>query len=396
MTGIPHYNVSELTYLIKNTLENQFPVIRVQGEISTFRPASSGHCYFNLKDRDSIINAVMFRQQRSRLPFAPADGQSVVILGRVSVYPQRGNYQLICESMEQAGQGDILLRLEWLKKQLEKEGLFDPSGKRPLPKYPYCIAVVTSLRGAALQDILQILQRRMKSCKILIKDTVVQGESSASSILNSLQFVNAREDVDLIILSRGGGSLEDLLSFSDEAVVRAVAKSRIPVITGIGHEIDFSLCDFAADFRAATPSAAAEIVSQHTVEAFNHLHQLKSQINQSMVHGLEKQRWRFSQWDRSVLSESMKNHLENRQQTVDLWRIENQKILSDKIQKNRYRVKVCREILMASSPEQILSRGFALVRHGENIVTSAKVLKQGDRVQLQFHDLEKTAVIEGD
>jgi len=396
MTGIPSYNVSELTFLIKNTLENQFPVVRVQGEISTFRPASSGHCYFNLKDRDAVISAVMFRQQRNQLSFSPADGQSVTVIGRVSVYPQRGNYQLICETMEQSGQGDILMRLELLKQKLGQEGLFDPARKRPLPKYPACIAVVTSMRGAALQDILQVLKRRMRSCRILIRDTVVQGDTSAASIVKGLDAVNARDDVDLIILSRGGGSLEDLLSFSDERVVRAVAASRVPVLTGIGHEIDFSLSDFAADARAATPSAAAEIASQFMVEASGRLAGLKVQLKQAMDHSLEKQRWKFGLNNVNVLASLLKQQIENRQQTVDFWKIELLKTFRERIQNSRYRMNVCREILDATSPDNILSRGFVLVRKGDHIVTSGEVLNQGDKIQLQFHDRERAAVIEGE
>ncbi len=396
MTGIPRYNVSELTYLIKNTLENQFPVIRVTGEISTFRPASSGHCYFNLKDSDALISAVMFRQQRIRLNFSPADGMSVTVLGRVSVYPQRGNYQIICEDMEQSGQGDILMRLELLKQKLSQEGLFDPSKKRELPRYPSCIAVITSLRGAALQDILQVLKRRMRSFRVLVKDTVVQGDSSAASILRGLQLVNQRQDVDLIILARGGGSLEDLLSFSDEEVVRAVAASRIPVITGIGHEIDFSLSDFAADVRAATPSAAAEIVSRFTVETEDRLKQLRYQLKQAMDHGLERQRWKFSRINREILLDSMKSQIENRQQTLDFMNNERTGFLLDRIKGYRYSLNVAREILRASSPDTILSRGFALVRKGDGLVVSGADLESGDRIRLQFHDRERSAVVDGD
>ncbi|MDC7234129.1 MAG: exodeoxyribonuclease VII large subunit, partial [Spirochaetales bacterium] len=203
LNGIPSYNVSELTYLIKNTLENSFPVVRVKGEISTFRPAASGHCYFNLKDKDSVINAVLFRGQRQRLGFKPEDGMSVEVIGRISVYAQRGNYQLICESMEQSGRGDLLYQLEMLKQKLDGEGLFSPDNKRPLPRYPKTIGVVTSARGAALQDIIQVLKRRMRSFRLLVMDTVVQGDSSAQSIVRSLEDLNKRDDVDVIILARG-------------------------------------------------------------------------------------------------------------------------------------------------------------------------------------------------
>ncbi|MDA3956989.1 exodeoxyribonuclease VII large subunit [Oceanispirochaeta sp.] len=396
MTGIPSYNVSELTYLIKNTLEDQFPVVRVQGEISTFRPAASGHCYFNLKDRDAVITAVLFRQQRQQLTFNPVDGQSVSVIGRVTVYPQRGNYQLICETMEKTGRGDILYQLELLKKRLQGEGLFDLSAKKALPPYPACIAVVTSLRGAALQDILQVLQRRMQSCRILIKDTVVQGDSSAASIIRSLNIVNKMTDVDLIILARGGGSLEDLLSFSNEEVVRAVASSRLSIITGIGHEIDFSLADFAADLRAATPSAAAEIVSQNSIEAPTRVKQMKSQLMQAMKHSFEKQRWRLSLCDRVVLQAALLDQISQRQQTIDFWRMETKRTFLNRINEFKHINRMNIEFLEASSPEKILSRGYALVSRNEKIMGRAGDLTEGDRVDLQFFDGTKSATIEGE
>ncbi|QEN07498.1 exodeoxyribonuclease VII large subunit [Oceanispirochaeta crateris] len=396
MTGIPRYNVSELTYLIKNQLEDSFPVVRVQGEISNFRPAASGHCYFNLKDKDAVISAVLFRQQRQLLTFKPGDGQSVAVIARVTVYAQRGNYQLICESMEETGRGDLLYQLEQLKMKLQGEGLFDSKFKRPLPLYPSCIGVVTSLRGAALQDILQILQRRMSSCRILIKDTVVQGDSSARSVLKSLEVLNQRDDIDLIILARGGGSLEDLLSFSDEAVVRAVAASRHPIISGIGHEIDFSLSDFAADMRAATPSAAAEIVSQRSVEAPAKVKQIKSQLLQGMKHSLEKQKWKLSRCSKEDLETSLLQQISMQQQSIDLWKMETKRVLQDRISQIRHMNRVNKEVLEASSPHYILSRGYALVRKDGNLISQANQLTQGDHVHLQFTDGQISAVIEGD
>ncbi|MBF9017668.1 MULTISPECIES: exodeoxyribonuclease VII large subunit [unclassified Oceanispirochaeta] len=394
MNGIPSYNVSELTYMIKNTLENQFPVVRVKGEISNFRPAASGHCYFNLKDKDAVINAVLFRQQRSTLDFTPADGMSVTVIGRLSVYAQRGNYQLICESMEQSGRGDLLYQLELLKKRLEQEGLFDPELKKELPLYPRTIGAVTSARGAALQDIIQVLKRRMKSFRLIVNDTVVQGEYSAPSIVRSIESMNKRDDIDVIILARGGGSLEDLLSFSDERVVRAVAASRIPLISGVGHEIDFSLADFAADMRAPTPSAAAEIVSEATLDLEQKIRRSREELKQLLQHSMEKTRWRFSSCDRTVLDGIMTGRIEDIRQIPDLWHLDNNKLLSDRIGSWRSQTALMSETISSVSPENILARGFPLIFKDNKIINSAEQVKSGDRLSLRFRDGEKTALVE--
>lgn len=395
MSGIPSYRVSELTYLIKNTLENQFPIVRVTGEISNFRPAASGHCYFNLKDKDAVINAVLFKQQRNVLDFTPADGMSVTVIGRVSVYAQRGNYQLICESMEQSGRGDLLYQLELLKKRLENEGLFAQELKQILPLYPRTIGAVTSARGAAVQDIIQVLKRRMKSFRLIISDTVVQGEYSAVSIVKSIESMNKRDDIDIIILSRGGGSLEDLLSFSDERVVRAVSASHIPIITGVGHEIDFSLVDFAADMRAPTPSAAAEIVSAASLELEDKLKRSRDELKQLLNHSIEKTRWRFSTCNKSILTNIMSGRIEEYKQIPDIWLIENDKKITDRINSWRSQCILMKETISSVSPENILARGFPLIYKKEMIISSSEQLKNGDMLNLRFRDGEINAVVQG-
>ncbi len=395
-TEIPTYNVGELTFLIKNTLEETFPVVRVRGEISGFRPAASGHCYFNLKDGSAVINAVLFRQQRSRLDYHPADGMMVSVLGRITVYPQRGNYQLVCESMEQAGQGDILYRLELLKKKLEAEGLFDPERKRPLPPYPERIAVVSSAKGAALQDIIRVLKRRMPSFHLMVFDALVQGERSPASLIRALEEVYRRGEADLVILARGGGSVEDLLSFSDEAVVRCVAASPIPLVCGVGHEIDFSLSDFAADLRAATPSAAAEIVSDGMKNAVTFIRDARKRLAESMLYSVDKQRWRLSSMDGLALGAMIKQGLEEKSQDLDMKMMEMHRTLEMRIQKKRHDIALIRELLESSSPKSILSRGFAMVsRDGEWIKSSAE-LDAGDKISLEFSDGAVNAEISGE
>ena len=395
-TEIPTYNVGELTFLIKSNLEDRFPVVRVRGEISGFRPAASGHCYFNLKDGNAILNTVLFRQQRSRLDFTPADGMLVSALGRITVYPQRGNYQLVCESMEQAGRGDILYRLELLKKALESEGLFQQSGKRPLPLFPRNIGVVSSAKGAALQDIIRVLKRRMPSFRLLVFDALVQGEQSPRSLIRALEAAYRRDDLDLILLARGGGSIEDLLSFSDEQVVRTVAASPVPLICGVGHETDFSLSDFAADLRAATPSAAAEMASAGMNTARETLFNLRKGLSESISHGLEKQKWRLSAMDGSALSVMISKGLGEKRQTIDLMIMELRHDLENRIKNRRHDIELIRELLDSASPETILSRGFAMVHREGQWIQRAGDLNPGDRVRLEFADGLVEAELSGD
>ena len=251
--------VSQLTRRIKFLLEREVGNVVVQGEISNWRIYQSGHAYFSLKDDASVLPCVMFAHQARRLRFAPENGLAVVAHGRVSVYERDGRYQLYVESMQPAGWGALQLAYEQLRKKLEAEGLFDPARKKPIPRLPDRIGVVTSPRGAAIRDILNVLRRRFSSARVLISPTRVQGEGAAQEIAEAIRLLDSR-GVDVMIVARGGGSMEDLWAFNEEPVVRAVAACVTPVVTGVGHETDTTLVDFAADLRAPTPSAAAEIV----------------------------------------------------------------------------------------------------------------------------------------
>ncbi|MDR2662034.1 MAG: exodeoxyribonuclease VII large subunit, partial [Treponema sp.] len=251
------YTVSELTGLIQANLENAFPQVLVEGELSNCRPSSTGHLYFSLKDPGAKIDGVMFKNRLAFLGFEPRDGMLLRVRGRISVYPQRGNYQLVCEDMELAGAGNILAMLENRKRALAAEGLFDPERKKPIPRFPETVGVVSSPTGAAVQDILNILKRRAEGIRVIILPAPVQGVDAAPIIARRIEQANRWNLAEVLIVGRGGGSLEDLLPFSEEAVVRAVAESEIPVISAVGHEIDNALSDLAADLRAPTPSAAA-------------------------------------------------------------------------------------------------------------------------------------------
>lgn len=260
------YTVSRLNNEVRYILEESFPFVWVEGEISNFAAPHSGHWYFSLKDPAAQVRCAMFRGNQRKLQFAPKDGMHVLIKARVSLYENRGEFQLIAEDMEERGEGKLRRAFEVLKKKLEAAGLFDVAHKKPLPPFPKQIGVITSATGAAIRDILTVLRRRFPCLSIIIYPTLVQGETAAPAIVNAIQIANKRNECDVLILARGGGSLEDLWPFNEEIVAQAIHQSRLPIISGVGHEVDFTIADFVADKRAATPSAAAEIASPHKKE----------------------------------------------------------------------------------------------------------------------------------
>lgn len=258
--GKPIYSVSRLVTEAKALLEGSFPLLWVEGEISNLARPASGHIYFSLKDEAAQIRCAMFKNRNRLLDFSPRDGQQVLLRARVSLYPVRGEFQLVVEHMEEAGAGALRRAFEQLQKRLDEEGLFDPVHKRPIPPLPRCIGVITSGTGAALRDVLSVLRRRYPLGEVLVHPVPVQGEAAAPAIVRALETASARRDCDVLILTRGGGSLEDLWAFNEEVVARAIHACSIPVVAGVGHEVDFTIADLVADARAPTPSAAAELV----------------------------------------------------------------------------------------------------------------------------------------
>jgi exodeoxyribonuclease VII large subunit len=273
------FTVSDLTARIRDLLAKNFTDITVQGEISNCRPAASGHIYFTLKDDRAQIRCVFFKQQQRGMKFRPEDGLKVSIRGSISVYEARGEYQVYVESLEPLGRGALQLAFEQLKKQLEAEGLFDAERKKPLPLLPSRIGLVTSRTGAAVRDVVRILTRRFPNMHLTLYPVRVQGEEAAGEIVEALRYFSKRQAADVILLVRGGGSIEDLWSFNEEKVARAIAASGIPVISGVGHETDFTIADFVADVRASTPSAAAELVVQTRKEFDKHVTDLRDSLN---------------------------------------------------------------------------------------------------------------------
>ncbi len=311
------YAVRELVAALRTQVERTFTDIYVEGEISNYRPADSGHLYFTLKDGSAQLRVVMWRTQARLLRFRPENGLAVIARGRVTIYDERGDLQLQAEMLEPKGAGTLQIAFEQLKAKLAAEGLFDAGRKKPIPQLPRCIGVVTSARGAALQDILNILRRRHESVSVLIHDARVQGESAATEVSAGVRHFNRARNVDVIVVARGGGSFEDLFAFNDEALARTIAASKIPVISAVGHETDFTICDFVADLRAPTPSAAAELVIQSKHELAGRLVMLRNRLRQAMNYKLLRAHNALSRLAQHSALVRMPDLLARRQQRAD-------------------------------------------------------------------------------
>ncbi len=311
------YPVRELVSAVRTQVERAFTDIYVEGEISNYRPAESGHLYFTLKDGGAQLRVVMWRTQARLLRFRPENGLQVIARGRVTVYDERGDLQLQAEFLEPKGAGALQIAFEQLKAKLAAEGLFEPSRKKPIPALPRRIGVVTSPRGAALQDILNILRRRHESMGVLIYPAQVQGEGAAAEVGAGVRYFNRQKSVDVIVVARGGGSFEDLFAFNDEALARTIAASQIPVISAVGHEIDFSICDFVADLRAPTPSAAAEMVVQSKQELSQKLLGLRKRMTQATNYKLLRAHNSLSRLAQHSAFARMQDSVARRQQRVD-------------------------------------------------------------------------------
>jgi exodeoxyribonuclease VII large subunit len=378
-------SVSELTSLVKELLEGSLPPVLVEGELSNCRPASSGHLYFTLKDRGAMLQAVMFRYRTRGLGFEPADGMLVRARGSVTVYAARGQYQLLVEGMERAGTGDILAMLEERKRALAAEGLFDEERKKALPRFPSRIAVVTSPTGAAIRDILNILRRRNAGLDVVILPAAVQGEEAAAQIARQIQTANRLKLGDVIIVGRGGGSIEDLLPFSDELVVRAIAESAIPVISAVGHEIDWALSDFAADLRAPTPSAAAELVSESRVALEREISQFKVELETAMRSRLDRARLLVQRFEPSAVEARLQRLIMPFARRLDDARDDLVLGIQSLLEDRSRRVELATRELLAASPEAVLARGFSVVRSAEGrALRDSSSLRPGDRLEITF------------
>jgi exodeoxyribonuclease VII large subunit len=389
-------SVTELTERIRRCLEGNFTSLVVEGELSNCRPASSGHLYFSLKDAGAKIDAVMFRNRLRTLAFEPKDGMLLRVRGSLSVYAPRGSYSIVCEEMEPAGSGDILAMLEERKRRLAAEGLFDEDRKKPLPRFPSVVGVVSSPTGAAVQDILNILRRRAAGVRVIILPTPVQGTEAAPVIARRIAQANQWRLADVLIVGRGGGSLEDLLPFSEEAVVRAVAASAIPVVSAVGHEIDWALCDFAADLRAPTPSAAAEHVSENCVTTLEMIRALVKHITAVMSARLEKTRLLLRPFSTEDLEYRFRAILQPRLIRFDDAKELLVRGLSEKVAALRRRMELSTAVLEAGSPLAVMERGYSMVtnRRTGDLIRTAEDARPGDPLSIRPLKGSITAVTE--
>ena len=383
------FTVGQINRYIRNLLENDFILssLLVKGEISNFKAHSSGHLYFTLKDASGALSCVMFRQDAAGLPFEPENGMQVVVYGHVSLYEKTGQYQLYAEFMEPLGIGALQVAFEQLKEKLAAEGLFDGDFKREIPKNPSCIAVITSPTGAAVRDILQIVKRRDPNVKVAIFPTLVQGEQAAADIVRSLKLVNEWGKADVIILGRGGGSMEDLWCFNDENVARAVFASEIPVISAVGHETDFTITDFVADMRAPTPSAAAELATTPLTERREAFHRLELRLERDVSALLTSCRRRLDLLkSRPVMERPLERiyrtmmDVEETQQRLD-------KEMTNRLMQRAERWQYLTNRLEAASPLAVMSRGYVMaITSSGKLLTSVKQAEVGDRVTLHLQD----------
>ena len=379
------YTVARLNGEARRLLEEGLPALWVEGEISNFAAPSSGHWYFTLKDRDAQIRCAMFRSSNSRVGFRPKDGQQLVLRGRVSLYEPRGDYQLIAELMEDAGEGALRREFERLKAKLATEGLFDAALKRPLPAMPKRIAVVTSPTGAAIQDILHILARRFPPAAVLVIPTPVQGAAATDSIVAAIDTASRRGDCEVIILARGGGSIEDLWCFNDERVARAIRRSAVPVVSGVGHEIDFTIADFAADVRAPTPSGAAELVVPDRRTLLAQLSGVDGRLRQLAAQRLSRASDRFETLTQRLQRAHPGSRLQQQTQRLDELDLRMRRAWDAAVTHAQQRLRLAIRGLDAMSPLATLDRGYAIVTgpDGRALLDAAEV-KPGDTIEARL------------
>jgi exodeoxyribonuclease VII large subunit len=380
--------VSELTKQIKLTLEENFSEISVIGEISNFKSHVSGHWYFNLKDANAVISCAMWKGLNSMVFFTPQDGMKVIVSGRITVYPPRGSYQIDVRSMKPAGVGELQAAFELLKRKLSDEGLFDEVHKKPIPSFPQKIGIVTAKDGAAFQDMISVAERRFPLVELVIAPARVQGSGAAESVVESLKILNKQKDIDLIIVARGGGSIEDLWTFNEEIVAREIFASRIPVITGIGHEIDFTIADFVADLRAPTPSAAMEIATPNKDDFFVFIDEFSYNSSRKLEALCIEKEDRVYQILNSYGFRYPIDLVRKKSQQTDnfVYRILNG--IDKKYVQYKNAVVLSSKIIESHGVDKTLKKGFVLVNQDSNFVKRAKNLDNAKAATLKFYDGE--------
>ncbi len=388
--------VSQLNLFIKDIL-GQIPLlnnIRIKGEISNFKHHSSGHMYMSLKDGSGVLKAVMFRTSAASLTFKPENGMQVVAEGRISVYERDGQYQLYINSMEQDGKGNLYEQFEKLKASLQKEGLFDQAAKKPIPRFPKRIGVVTAATGAALRDIINILSRRFKAADICLYPTLVQGIGAAESIKEAIEYFNNTNSADVLIVGRGGGSIEDLWAFNEEAVARAIFESKIPIISAVGHETDFTIADFVADLRAPTPSAAAELAVPSGDELIEKFKSAEIRLASSVKKILENRRLKLKMYAENRVLRDPVSQISEKGIYLDHLSKLFENSVSGIMTKKQQNLEVMASKLDGLSPLSTLSRGYSVTKNSQGgVIKSVTQVKQGEGISVTLSDGQFEAVV---
>jgi exodeoxyribonuclease VII large subunit len=377
-------SVSDLTRLTKELLETSFPLFWISGEISNFTRAASGHWYFSLKDSKAQVRCVMFKGRNSLVEGMPREGDSIEARATVTLYEARGDFQLTIEFMQPAGLGRLYEAYEQLKQRLQAEGLFDQARKKPIPADPHRIGVVTSPDAAALRDVLTAIRRRYPGMAVIIYPTPVQGKGSAELIANAIRLASQRQEVDTLLICRGGGSIEDLWSFNEEVVARAIADCRLPTISGVGHETDFTIADFVADLRAATPTAAAELACPDQSQLRSQLSQLDARLRRAMQSLLQKQAQTLDYLSRRLVSPAQQ--LQQQKLSLQQWQHRLQLAMQHLLQQRSRRLDHLATSLQQLNPHQVLARGYAIVQKADGRpVTDSQQLAPQEALRLTLH-----------
>jgi len=418
---IKYFTVSQYNQAIKNFLDSKVEcqVVHIKGEVSNYKGHTRGHLYFTLKDEESRINAVMFKTSASKLDFVPKDGDEVLVTGRISVYVPTGGYQVYVEEMHLSGNGDLLKRLEELKQKLAKEGLFNQEHKKPIPKYPSKIGIVTAPTGAAIRDILSTIKRRYPICNTILFPALVQGELAKDDVVRQIKRANEFDDIDVLIVGRGGGSIEDLWAFNEECVARAIYESRIPIISAVGHEIDFTIADFVADMRAPTPTGAAEMAVPNMVDLVNYIRQLEIRLNKNIFNLIDLSKKQLTNFKNSYVLTNPLSYSEIREQKLDMIINKLNSYITHKmdISVSRYQNVISNHIILNPSelfiknknslelvinklellnPLSVLSKGYSLSTVNGKVIKSVKDVKVNDEVNIRLLDGEINTVVKGE
>ena len=391
------YSVSQVNKLIKALVEceRRFANIQVRGEISNFKRYSSGHCYFTLKDAGCVLKAVMFKTAARTLRFEPQNGDTVIAVGRISVYERDGVYQLYTDLMIPEGTGDLMLAFEQLKQKLLNEGLFDESRKKQLPVNPKTVGIITSPSGAAVRDLITVSRRRNKGIKLLLYPVRVQGKEAPAEIAHAIEFMNRNKMADVLIVGRGGGSIEELWAFNEEQTVRAVAASEIPVVSAVGHETDFTLTDFAADKRAATPSQAAEIVVADANAYLNSVAELEKRLKNTVLKRLALSETTLKRLQNSWALSNPQRMLEGRMQRFDFASVRLEQVFNAALTQKQHSCGVLAAKLDALSPLTVLARGYSVTENTDGkIIRSIADVRWGDEIVTQVGDGNVISVVQ--